>query len=209
MNQIDALNLLLNWVLTDLKLDGYEHQTIADKIRYYQDQVKIGEARSELTADISDRDIQLILDSFTDPDPPNEKLVEAAERYKEEILKHKTVFLIDIDGTICDDIKNEDSHLYPLAKPITGSRDIINKWYDEGHTITFFTARESKDRLATEDWLNKNGFKYHGLVMDKPRIKDGEEYCWIDNRKVRAVTYLGNWTELTEVDAKIKTFKNE
>jgi hypothetical protein len=209
MNQIDALNLLLNWVLTDLKLDGYEHQTIADKIRYYQDQVKIGEARSELTADISDRDIQLILDSFTDPDPPNEKLIKAAERYKEEILKNKTVFLIDIDGTICDDIKNEDSHLYPLAKPITGSRDIINKWYDEGHTITFFTARESKDRLATEDWLNKNGFKYHGLVMDKPRIKDGEEYCWIDNRKVRAVTYLGNWTELTEVDAKIKTFKNE
>ena len=26
------------------------------------------------------------------------------------------VFLIDIDGTICEDIKNEDSHLYPIAK---------------------------------------------------------------------------------------------
>jgi hypothetical protein len=25
------------------------------------------------------------------------------------------VFLIDIDGTICDDIKNEESHLYSTA----------------------------------------------------------------------------------------------
>ena len=41
------------------------------------------------------------------------------------------IFLIDIDGTCCDDIKNEDSHLYSTAKPIEGSRDQINKWYDE------------------------------------------------------------------------------
>ena len=29
----------------------------------------------------------------------------------------KRVYLIDIDGTVCDDIKNEDSHLYKDAKP--------------------------------------------------------------------------------------------
>ena len=119
----------------------------------------------------------------------------------------RKVFLIDIDGTICDDIKNEESHLYASAKPIKGSREIINKWFDEGHHITFFTARESKDRGVTEEWLKNNGFSYHGLVTDKPRIKDGEEYCWIDNRKVRAVTYLGTWSELTEVDAKIQVFE--
>ena len=45
--------------------------------------------------------------------------------------------------------------------------------------------------------------------MDKPRIKDGQEYVWIDNRKVRAVTYMGTWSELKEVDAKIQTFGNE
>ena len=115
-------------------------------------------------------------------------------------------YLIDIDGTICDDIKNEDSHLYPTAKPIISSLEIINKWYDEGNVITFFTASEGKDREVTEQWLKDKGFKYHGLVMDKPRIKDGQEYVWIDNRKVRAVTYMGTWSELTEVDAKIKVF---
>lgn len=119
----------------------------------------------------------------------------------------KRVFLIDIDGTICDDIKNEDSHLYPDAGVYPDALTIINKWYDEGNVITFFTARESKDRAATEKWLSDHGFKYHGLVMDKPRIKDEQEYVWIDNRKVRAVTYLGTWSELREVDAKIQTFQ--
>lgn len=117
------------------------------------------------------------------------------------------VFLIDIDGTICDDIKNEESHLYPTAKVFPSALEIINKWYDEGHVITFFTAREGKDRDVTETWLKENGFKYHGLVMDKPRIKDNQEYVWIDNRKVRAVTYLGTWSELKEVDAKIQIFE--
>lgn len=119
----------------------------------------------------------------------------------------KKIFLIDIDGTICEDIKNEDSHLYPTAKVIEGSHMQINKWADEGHTITFFTAREEKDREVTLEWLYKHGFKFHGLVMDKPRIQDGEEYVWIDNRKVRAVTYIGNWSELKEVDAKIQIFE--
>lgn len=119
----------------------------------------------------------------------------------------RRVFLIDIDGTICDDIKNEDSHLYPQADHFPNALSIINKWYDEGNVITFFTARESKDREVTENWLFKKGFKYHALVMDKPRINDGEEYVWIDNRKVRAITYLGVWSDLVEVDAKIQKFE--
>ena len=124
------------------------------------------------------------------------------------IYNMRRVFLIDIDGTICDDIKNEDSHLYAQADHFPNALDIINKWYDEGNVITFFTARESKDREVTENWLFEKGFKYHALVMDKPRINDGEEYVWIDNRKVRAITYLGVWSDLVEVDAKIQKFKS-
>ena len=74
------------------------------------------------------------------------------------------VFLIDIDGTICDDIKNEESHLYATAKVFEDSLKIINKWYSEGNIITFFTARESKDRDVTEKWLTENGFKYHPSI---------------------------------------------
>jgi uncharacterized HAD superfamily protein len=117
------------------------------------------------------------------------------------------VYLIDIDGTICDDIRNEESHLFADANEIEGAKDIINKWHAEGDIITFFTARESKDRAVTEKWLADRGFLYHGLVMDKPRIKDGQEYVWIDNRKVKAVTFLGTWSDLVEVDARIHVFE--
>ena len=118
------------------------------------------------------------------------------------------IFLIDIDGTISEDIKNEQSYLYPTAKVLDGSLEIINKWYDEGNIITFFTARESKDREITEKWLTDNGFKYHGLIMDKPRcLNDDSEYVWIDNRKVRGITYLGTWSELITVKKEIKIFK--
>jgi uncharacterized HAD superfamily protein len=116
------------------------------------------------------------------------------------------VILIDIDGTICDDIPNEQSHLFVTAKPFLNAKETINKWYDEGNTIVFFTARETKDRQITLYWLNEYDFKYHQLIMDKPRCKDGDEYIWIDNRKVRGVTYMGNWGELKEVEAKIKIF---
>jgi uncharacterized HAD superfamily protein len=117
------------------------------------------------------------------------------------------VYLIDIDGTVCDDIKNENSHLYSTANPYKNSRETLNKWYDEGNIITFFTARESKDREVTEKWLKDNGFKYHGLIMDKPRIKDGQTYHWIDNRPVKATTYLGNWSELIKENKTIEVFK--
>ncbi|CAB4159462.1 hypothetical protein UFOVP699_198 [uncultured Caudovirales phage] len=118
------------------------------------------------------------------------------------------IFLIDIDGTICEDIKNEESHLYSTAQPFPEALKIINKWYSEGHIITFFTAREEKDREVTIEWLHKNNVSFHGLIMGKPRcLNEDDEYVWIDNRKVRAITYLGTWSELVEVDARIKSFK--
>lgn len=116
------------------------------------------------------------------------------------------VILVDIDGTVCEDIKNEDSHLYSTAELYPDSLDIINKWYDNGNIITFFTAREEKDREVTEKWLNDNGFKYHGLIMNKPRCNDEQEYMWIDNRKVRGVTYKETWDNLKVVNKDILTF---
>ena len=117
------------------------------------------------------------------------------------------IILCDIDGTICEDIKNEDSHLYPTAKVIDGSLEQINKWYEEGNHITFFTAREEKDREVTEKWLLDNGFKSHGLIMGKPRcLSPEDEYVWVDNRKVRGVTYNATWGDLVSVNKNILTF---
>jgi len=51
---------------------------------------------------------------------------------------------------------------------------------------------------VTEKWLNDNGFKYHGLITDKPRIKDAQEYVWIDNIPIRGITYKGKWSPIVE-----------
>ena len=77
----------------------------------------------------------------------------------------KRVYLIDIDGTVCDDIKNEDSHLYKDAKPYEGSKEQINKLADEGNTIVFFTAREYKDIIGRE-------VKFDISINDKIQYKD-------------------------------------
>lgn len=113
-------------------------------------------------------------------------------------------FLIDIDGTICDDIPNEEPERMATAQIYDGALETINNWFDEGHIITFFTSRTEEHRAVTEEWLKKHGFKYHGMLMGKPR---GGNYHWIDNHIVRATRYEGKFTELEVRPAEIEVFK--
>ncbi len=113
-------------------------------------------------------------------------------------------YLIDIDGTICDDIPNEEPERMVTAAAYPDALTICNKWYDEGHIITFFTSRTEAHREVTEKWLKDNGFKYHGLLVGKPR---GGNYHWIDNHIVRATRYEGNFTDLVTKEVTIEVFK--
>lgn len=113
-------------------------------------------------------------------------------------------FLIDIDGTVCDDIPNEEPERMATAQIYDGALETINNWFDEGHIITFFTSRTEEHRTVTEEWLKRHGFKYHGMLMGKPR---GGNYHWIDNHIVRATRYEGKFTELEVRPAKIEVFK--
>lgn len=115
-------------------------------------------------------------------------------------------YLIDIDGTICDDIPNEEPERMENAKVYPEALITLNKWFEEGHIITFFTSRIEVHRQVTENWLNKHGFKYHGLLMNKPR---GGNYHWIDNHMVRATRYQGKFTDLVEKNIKIQVFKED
>ena len=49
-------------------------------------------------------------------------------------------YLIDIDGTICDDIPNEEPERMLTAEVYPDALVTLNKWYDEGHIICFFTS---------------------------------------------------------------------
>tara|TARA_B100000900_G_C20099979_1_gene521583 strand:- start:52 stop:345 length:294 start_codon:yes stop_codon:yes gene_type:complete len=77
---------------------------------------------------------------------------------------------VDIDETICF-YKGERN--YKDALPISSNIDKINKLYDEGHEITYYTARGTATGIdwhdVTTKQLNKWGCKYHNLnIGNKP-----------------------------------------
>ena len=114
-------------------------------------------------------------------------------------------YLIDIDGTICDDIPNEEAERMATAKLYLDALETLNSWYNQGHYITFFTSRLEDHREVTENWLKQNGFMYHGLLMGKPR---GGNYHWVDNHIVRATRFDGKFTDLIDKEVTIQVFKS-
>jgi uncharacterized HAD superfamily protein len=113
-------------------------------------------------------------------------------------------YLIDIDGTITDDIPNEEPWRMETCLPYENSVELINHWYEEGHIINFFTSRTEEHRKVTAKWLTDNGYKYHGLLMNKPR---GGNYHWIDNHIVKATRYNGKWTPMIKKNTNIEVFE--
>ena len=115
-------------------------------------------------------------------------------------------YLIDIDGTITEDVPNEEPERMLTCEPYPDALEVLNDWYEEGHIITFFTSRTEEHREYTERWLKMHNFKYHGLLMNKPR---GGNYHWIDNHLVRATRFRGKFTELIKVSKDIEVFNDD
>jgi hypothetical protein len=99
-------------------------------------------------------------------------------------------YIIDIDGTICEDIPNEEPDRMVAAAVFHEAKNMLNKWYNEGHIITLFTSRTEQHRTVTEKWLKRNGFKYHTLLVGKPR---GGNYYWLDNAPIKVMKVKKSW----------------
>ena len=106
-------------------------------------------------------------------------------------MKKTTIWLIDIDGTVCEDIPNEEADRFSTARVLPGALEKVIKLYNEGGRITFFTSRTSEHAQVTELWLKSNGFPFESVCYNKPRIGDGETYHWVDNKEVNS-TFLPN-----------------
>ena len=130
--------------------------------------------------------------------------VEAGEKVSPVLPKGVKNYLIDIDGPITEDVPNEEPERMATCEPFPDALATLNKWYDQGHMICFFTSRTEEHREVTETWLNKHGFKFHSLLMGKPR---GGNYHWVDNHLVKATRYKGKFTDLVEKEVKIQVFQ--
>ena len=115
-------------------------------------------------------------------------------------------YMIDIDGTICEDIPNEESWRMATAEVFDDVVEIINSWHEQGNVITFFTSRLSEHAMITEKWLDEMGFKYHGVLYNKPR---GGNYHWVDNHIVRATRFRSKFTEFITKTVEIEVFDDE
>ena len=88
---------------------------------------------------------------------------------------------VDIDDTICTTNGDLD---YSKAKPIKRNIKHINKLFDMGHKITFWSARGSETGIDWEDITKKQfkvwGVKYHKLILGEKPVFD----LLIDDRAV-------------------------
>ncbi len=90
------------------------------------------------------------------------------------------IIYVDIDGTICENTKG----FYWKANPRYDQIVKINKLYEEGNTIIYYTARGSVTKIdwtkLTKQQLKDWGCRYHELRMNKP-----DYTLWIDDKSKR------------------------
>ena len=86
--------------------------------------------------------------------------------------------IVDIDGTICTKVKGDD---YASARPIAENIAKINRLYDEGNTIEYWTARgftTGKDWMAlTLKQLSSWGCRFSSVSVRKKQYD-----LWIDDK---------------------------
>lgn len=99
------------------------------------------------------------------------------------------IYMVDIDGTICRTPRVNDVHRYDMSSPIKHRIEEINKLYDQGHTIIYWTARGSGSGIdwteLTHKQLNDWGCKYHEARLGKPSYD-----IWIDDKAFSDTEYF-------------------
>ena len=94
-------------------------------------------------------------------------------------------YVFDIDGTICTNTNGD----YKNAKPYIERIHFINKLYDDGNVIKYFTARGSTTgidwRKLTAKQLKEWNAQYHELILGKP---DGD--LFIDDKGVNCERWI-------------------
>ena len=96
------------------------------------------------------------------------------------------IIYVDIDETICLTASDRN---YANAKPLKERIAKINKLYDEGNTIIYWTPRGTGTGInwqdVTEKQFKKWNVKYHELKFQKP-IYD----LFIDDKNINSETYF-------------------
>jgi len=100
------------------------------------------------------------------------------------------IYYIDIDGTICTNTNGD----YQQAKPFLDNIEKINKLYDQGNTVIYWTARGTVTGIdwteITEQQLKKWGAKYTSLNFSKPAYD-----LFICDKAVNSDLFFSTWRD--------------
>ena len=108
-------------------------------------------------------------------------------------------YCFDIDGTICTPVQGRN---YEDAQPYKKRIDVVNRLYETGNEITYFTARAMGRfqglpyenarieagralRELTQQQLLKWGCRYHHLIMGKPHAD-----IFVDDKGIDSEVYF-------------------
>ena len=110
------------------------------------------------------------------------------------------IIAIDFDNTI---VKTEN--LYDIQYTMPNARAMINRLYDEGHTIIINSCRSGQFEGDLYNHVKKEGIKYHYINCNLP---SAIEEFGMDCRKIAADIYIDDrnlggipedWLEIYEL----------
>jgi len=93
------------------------------------------------------------------------------------------IYIVDIDQTICLTPYVDGKHRYDLSVPIYHRIEEINKLYDQGHTIIYWTARGSGSGLDWTELTTKQLYDW-GCKFEEVRLGKPSYDVWIDDKAV-------------------------
>ena len=70
------------------------------------------------------------------------------QRISPKLLPHIKNYLIDIDGTVCDDVPNEEPERMGTVDPYPDALETLNRWFDEDYRVA---ADEPPEALSPDD----------------------------------------------------------
>ena len=95
--------------------------------------------------------------------------------------------MVDIDGTIC----YTDGSKYEESKPIKERIEIINKLFDDGNEVHYWTARGARSgkdyKEFTKAQLEGWGVKFTSVNTGKPHYD-----VWIDDKAINIKDWLND-----------------
>ena len=96
---------------------------------------------------------------------------------KRKKYKHGKIYIVDIDGTICDTKQSDYYNSIPKLDNIKS----FNELYDQGNELHYWTARGSNSGINWDEYtvkqLNDWGVKYTSINLGKPHYD-----IWIDDK---------------------------